>query len=86
MIEKLSRNAKMACNLLVFNALCIAVLSLFFPFSLAWNLCAAVFNTFKDYVQPLAGENKNIYRKYYPKTKPCSSNKPQPQHNSISLN
>jgi hypothetical protein len=68
MIAKFPRNAKMACNLLVFNALCIAVLSLFFPFSLAWNLCAAVFNTFKDYVQPLAGENKNIYRQYYPKT------------------
>lgn len=63
MIAKLSHNAKAACNLLVFNALCIVVLSLFFPFSLAWNVIAAVFNTFKDYIQPLIVENKNIVKR-----------------------
>ena len=68
MNAKLSRNAKMACNLLVFNVICVVVLSLFFPFSLAWNVIAAVFNTFKDYIQPLVRENKNVYRQYYPKT------------------
>jgi hypothetical protein len=86
MIAKLSHNAKAACNLLVFNVICILVLSLFFPFSLAFNVIAAVFNTFKDYIQPLVEENKNVYRKYYPKAKPSVSNKPQPQHNSITLN
>ena len=86
MIAKLSRNAKMACNLLVFNVICVAVLSLFFPFSLAWNVIAAVFNTFKGCVQPLVVENKNVYRQYYPKAKPSVANKPKPQHNSITLN
>ncbi len=68
MIAKLSHNAKAACNLLVFNVICILALSLFFPFSLTWYVIAAVFNTFKDYVQPLVEENKRIYRSYYPKT------------------
>jgi hypothetical protein len=86
MNAKLSRNAKMACNLLVFNVLCVLVFSIILPFLLAWNLVYAVYKSIADLAVPLVEENKRIYRSYYPKTKPRSSNKPQPQHNSISLN
>ncbi len=86
MIAKLSHNAKAACNLLVFNVLCVLVFSIILPFLLAWNLFYAVYKSIADLVVPLVEENKNVYRKYYPKAKPSVSNKPQPQHNSITLN
>jgi hypothetical protein len=86
MIAKFPRNAKVACNLLVFNVLCVLVFSIILPFLLAWNLVYAVYKSIADLAVPLVEENKRIYRSYYPKAKSRASNKPKPRHNNISLN
>lgn len=67
MIAKFPRNAKVACNLLVFNVLCVLVFSIILPFLLAWNLVYAVYKSIADLAVPLVEENKRIYRSYYPK-------------------
>jgi hypothetical protein len=68
MFEKFPRTAKVACNLLVFNVICIVVFSIILPFLLAWNLVYAVYKSMADLAVPLVEENKRIYRIYYPKT------------------
>lgn len=67
MFEKFPRNAAMACNLLVFNALCVVIFSIILPFLLAWNLVYAVYKSIADLVVPLIEENKRIYHSYYPR-------------------
>lgn len=68
MIAKLFHNAKAACNLLVFNALCIVVLSLFFPFYLFYRWMREVILVLKETVTAMRDNNIIIYRSYYPKT------------------
>lgn len=68
MNAKFSNNAKAACNLLVFNVICILVLSLFFPFYLFYRWMREAILVLKETVTAMRDNNIIIYRSYYPKT------------------
>ena len=57
--QTLSKTA-LACKLLTFNALCIAIFLLWVPITLPFYLFAALIKCFRDIIEPVIRENRNI--------------------------
>jgi hypothetical protein len=86
MTAKLSPKAALACNLLVFNALCIVVFMFALPFIGVLHILLGILNTLKEFTEAVIEENFKIVDKYKPTAKTKEIKMPELDHNSIGLN